>query len=1063
MRAEITLLFSKCLRHWRQGRSQSSTTSPDSTDKSKFSSNPGQRNMQILKLPDTKPASVLAPVGAAAFVIAVLGWMGSETQLLADFRLAYGWPPAYTIVSFLFAGAGLVAIALGKPQIGKLAGWILTFQGAILLLGGVGAGAWAPWFEELLTEYTGYAPFSLLSGVRGVILCNLSLGFALVLMETRISFVRKEVAIGFLGAFITAQPLSEVVSYGLRIHTQSDLSLPLFVVINTTRGLLGWSVLMFACTVLRPQLRLERIPWLPLSLVLLMLISTLTTWRALIAESEERLREMVHGRLDHVKSEIADGLDSCFHPVLMLGEDWVKGRMRQPPVPQLHLVHGHREGLLSIEAVDGNYRSYWRIVDKTTGGRLDWRRFVVSKDEILDKDPVLTTALDGKAHRFLFAVPALNTVSNGFLIAIYDADELFKHILHEHALDGINLTLVDKGRELYAHSDGDGVNRWAQEASLDLYGKVLRLRVIPTEALINDTASPLPWFVLFTGLSLTLALAWVYYLGRLEQVRVMHLADEITRREQVEATLQKVNEELERRVRERTHELANEKELLAVTMESIGDGVITTDNDGVIRSINHVAQAMTGWRAEQAIGKEVNSVFLVLDPSTRQALENPVMQALISPHACHTPHKSLLIARDGRELLVADSAARIRDRSDRVLGVVLVFKDITEAQKMEEELFRARNLDAIGLLAGGIAHDFNNILTGITGNVSLAKVYAKPGDMIYESLDEAEKAFTRARDLTMQLLTFSRGGAPIRKSASVPELIRDTANFVLRGTNVRAQIEISDDLWAADIDQGQISQAINNLLINATQAMPDGGTVVILARNRELVLNEKPIAAGRYVEMTVRDQGRGITPENMQKIFEPYFTTKRAGNGLGLATTYSIIKRHKGHIEVESVAGEGTTFHIYLPAAEEIPSTETESPHGEDLRGSGRVLVMDDDEQIRDVAARSLIALGYDVSCASSGEEAIVLYRTALQEGRPFDAVILDLTVPGGMGGRECLEQLRCLDGHVRAIVSSGYSNDPTLSEHERHGFDATVVKPYVIQQLGSALREVMRTSVASA
>jgi len=335
-------------------------------------------------------------------------------------------------------------------------------------------------------------------------------------------------------------------------------------------------------------------------------------------------------------------------------------------------------------------------------------------------------------------------------------------------------------------------------------------------------------------------------------------------------------------------------------------------------------------------------------------------------------------------------------------------------------------------------------------------MYAKEGDSVCERLVAAEKAVLRAKDLTEQLLTFSKGGAPVKKTASIADLIRDTANFAMRGSNTRHECRISHDLWPVEVDEGQISQVISNLLINANEAMPDGGIIHIRAENMTLSAQHGlPLPDGKYIHVTVKDHGVGISPDLISKIFDPYFTTKHAGSGLGLAISYSIVKNHGGHITVASELGVGTTFHVYLPASEkEVPV----KPAVKAIHPSGRgtILIMDDQKDVREIAGHLLKHLGYEVSTAKDGAEAVDLYRKAQEAGRPFDAIIMDLTIPGGMGGKEAIQKLLEIDPQVKAIVSSGYSTDPIMADFRRFGFSGVVSKPYEVAELSAALLEVL-------
>lgn len=384
-----------------------------------------------------------------------------------------------------------------------------------------------------------------------------------------------------------------------------------------------------------------------------------------------------------------------------------------------------------------------------------------------------------------------------------------------------------------------------------------------------------------------------------------------------------------------------------------------------------------------------------------------------------------------------------------------IVRDLATQRRMEQELAKARNLESIGLLAGGIAHDFNNILTAILGNISLARMRAPAGGEVHEILIEAEKASTRARDLTQQLLTFAKGGVPIKQTARLDQVLRDTASFALRGSNVRLEFAIADDLWPGEVDSNQISQVINNLALNAKQAMPNGGTLTLAAENRTLAAGKVlGLPAGRYIKIEVRDTGTGIAPRHLDRVFDPYFTTKQDGSGLGLATSYSIVQRHQGHIGVASRAGVGTAFTIYLPAAAQAATAPARSERI--ATGAGRLLLMDDDTAVRDIGHALLTGLGYTVVAVADGAAALAEYRAAMTQGAAFDAVILDLTVPGGMGGAECMRALLALDSEACGIVSSGYSNDPVMADYERAGFIARVPKPYQLADLAAAVNAAL-------
>jgi nitrogen-specific signal transduction histidine kinase/ActR/RegA family two-component response regulator len=409
---------------------------------------------------------------------------------------------------------------------------------------------------------------------------------------------------------------------------------------------------------------------------------------------------------------------------------------------------------------------------------------------------------------------------------------------------------------------------------------------------------------------------------------------------------------------------------------------------------------------------------------------------------------------------VEGRCAPIHDPQGRPVGSVLVLRDITQRARLEDELLRASKLESVGVLAGGIAHDFNNLLTVMMGNLTLAMLDAQVMASAGKWLQEAERGALRARELTGQLLTFAKGGEPVRQAISLPELVREAAAFALHGSSVRSEITQASDLWPANADQGQIGQVVQNLVLNAVQAMPDGGVVRLNLQNEELEGDAvRAMSPGRYLRLTIADSGTGIRPEHLGRIFDPYFTTKQTGNGLGLATVYSIVRKHEGQVEVESELGRGTTFRIWLPAAAELRSVADAEPELVAAR-TGRILFMDDEEAIRDMTCALLTRLGYSVTAVNDGEAVIKAYKAAKQVCRPYDAVLMDLTIPGGMGGREAMQELLKFDPQVKGIVSSGYSSDPVMADYQEFGFRARVAKPYRVQDLAKALRTVLAEPV---
>ncbi|MBI1912571.1 MAG: PAS domain S-box protein [Deltaproteobacteria bacterium] len=390
-------------------------------------------------------------------------------------------------------------------------------------------------------------------------------------------------------------------------------------------------------------------------------------------------------------------------------------------------------------------------------------------------------------------------------------------------------------------------------------------------------------------------------------------------------------------------------------------------------------------------------------------------------------------------------------------GAVLLclHRDITERKHLEKETLKVQKLESVGLLAGGIAHDFNNLLTGILGNISLIKYTSEKDEFIFQRIERLEKAALQASNLTKQLLTFAKGGDPVKEVVSLGELLTDTASFAIRDSNVKCSFSIAQDLRHVIADPWQITHVINNLTVNAVQAMPNGGEIQLRAENITVKeTSNLPLKSGEYVKISIEDSGIGISEENLQKVFDPYFTTKQTGSGLGLAVSYSIIKNHDGYIGVSSLVEKGTSFQIYLPTSDIKTAPNT----GEDItvKGKGRILIMDDEELVRDIALEALTYLGYDVQTSKEGRQAVNMYKEAIDKGIPFSAVIMDLTIPGGMGGREAIIELLKFDPNARVIVSSGYSKDAILQDYRKYGFRGFVAKPYNIAALSKAVDQVI-------
>lgn len=521
-----------------------------------------------------------------------------------------------------------------------------------------------------------------------------------------------------------------------------------------------------------------------------------------------------------------------------------------------------------------------------------------------------------------------------------------------------------------------------------------------------------------------------------------------------EEELRRAHADMEKRVEERTAELFNSRRMLQSVLDTIPQRVFWKDRNSVYAGGNQAFAQDRGYDKPAAlVGKTDFETGLANLAERIRADDRRVMETG-SPLLNYEEQRR---DPDGKLTWLRISKVPLRDKDGQVVGMLGMYDDVTEYKKMEQELIKVQKLESVGVLAGGIAHDFNNLLTAILGNISLIKMELSPNTKAYEYLTRAETASQRAKDLTHQLLTFSKGGAPVRKTISAGEVIKTYARLALSGSKATCEFIMPDDLHPIDADEGQLSQVINNLVINAVQAMPEGGRILIRCENVDIGQESGlPLANGDYVKISITDEGTGIPEENLGKIFDPYFTTKVQGRGLGLASTYSIIKNHAGHITVASTVGSGTTFTIYLPASNaqaEAPEPETTRP----LTGRGRILIMDDEELIREIAAAILTHLGYVVELAKDGQETIALYAGALKANEPFAAVLMDLTIPGGMGGKEVIKKLIEIDPNVKAIVSSGYSQDPIMANFREYGFAGVVTKPYRVAELSEQVKKAVQ------
>ncbi len=509
---------------------------------------------------------------------------------------------------------------------------------------------------------------------------------------------------------------------------------------------------------------------------------------------------------------------------------------------------------------------------------------------------------------------------------------------------------------------------------------------------------------------------------------------------------------LEIKDRERTEErLQQANSNLDATLRAIPDLLFELDEKGTYVNVWAHDQELLIAQKSALLGQTVTEM---LPADAAQAVMVAIHEAA-KTEASHGQVIRLPLQHGVHWFELSTSRKQLTNDSSHFL---MLARDITDKHQMEAEVFKGRKLEAVGVLAGGIAHDFNNILSAILGNIELATYRVEKDDKAVSLLSDAQKATKRAAKLTQQLLTFSRGGHPVKEATSLTGLISETADFVLHGSQVSCDYTFQDDLWMVDVDSGQISQVIQNIILNATHAMPEGGKINICCNNVEDNATESFLVTheGNFVRITIRDTGVGIPQNVIDRIFDPYFTTKREGSGLGLAICYSIIKKHDGHITVQSSPGKGTLFTLYLPAKHSSNVTVAIPQKLQPAVKAARIMVMDDEEMIREIAQKQLSILGHDAVLVADGEEAINKYLELQASGTPVDLVIMDLTIPGVMGGREASKKLLQIAPETKIIVASGYSNDPLMANYREYGLSAAVAKPFDLGRLKKAIEDFL-------
>lgn len=511
-----------------------------------------------------------------------------------------------------------------------------------------------------------------------------------------------------------------------------------------------------------------------------------------------------------------------------------------------------------------------------------------------------------------------------------------------------------------------------------------------------------------------------------------------------------------RAVADREQAMRESEEKYRMLVQNAKSIIMRLDKDGCIRFFNEFAQVFFGYAEHEVLGRHVLGTIIADGDSAGAEFvdfaQNALARAERAPY-----HEHEHTTRSGERVWVAWTNQPLYDEQGNLNGVLCVGTDITVRKRLEDERLRSQKLESLGVLAGGIAHDFNNLLAAMLAHISLVQYRLPPGGKNQEDLEAAVNAIVRSRDLTRQLMTFSKGGMPVRKPIALNKLLVESTTFVLHGSNCRADFSIADDLRMVDADEAQIAQVVQNLVLNAAQAMPAGGVIQVSARNVELPSDAfEKLPAGAYVEISVRDAGSGIPEEIRDRIFDPYFTTKAQGTGLGLASVFSIVRNHGGYVTFQTGDGEGTVFVLYLPSIIAVAEENKmmDSPFG---RLNGRVLLMDDEPGISKAIGTFLGELGLDVTLAADGAQAVEYFTAALREQRRYDIVILDLTVPGGMGGREAFQKMHEIDPQVRAVVTSGYSDDSTMSDYRSKGFQGALQKPYNLADLVAMIRSILQ------